>query len=228
MTFAIYDFGQRILTPVNAQGALQKLSEIHPAVASSRVQNKNPYKERDQRSGALKSKDTYSKPKDPYGNNNEQQAVARFKKHAQVFEALADKAKSDNPIFLRDIMSTEPITIQPRISLGQAHALMIKTGVRHLPVLDAKQHLVGLLSDRDMLKILLGRGPLGLTVDKVMESKVLVAEPSTDIRQAAQVLKEYHIGCLPILNAEGTLLGIVTRTDLLGVLSAYGPLHIKA
>lgn len=225
MTFAIYDFGQRILTPVNAQGALQKLSEIHPAVASGRVQNKNPYRERDQQSGAFKPKDPYSQSQ---SKDNEQQAMARFKKHAQVFEALADKAKSDNPIYLRDIMSTEPITIQPRISLGQAHALMIKTGVRHLPVLDAKQHVVGLLSDRDMLKVLLGRGPLGLTVDKVMESKVLVAEPGTDIRQAAQVLKEYHIGCLPILNSEGTLLGIVTRTDLLGVLSAYGPLHIKA
>jgi CBS domain-containing protein len=211
MTFSIYDFGQRILTPLEPKSAIQKLGEIQPTEKSAKA-------------------GPYVNPKDPHQSPAEEQqgGLARFKKHAKVFEALADKAQSEYPIFLREIMSTKPITTTPKTSIHTAHLLMTKTGVRHLPVLDAKGSLVGLLSDRDLLKVLLTRRPQGLRVEQVMVSKLLVAEPGTDIRQASQVLKEYHIGCLPILSPEGVLLGIVTRTDLLGVLSAYGPLHIKA
>ncbi len=211
MTFAIYDFGQRIFTPLEPKSAVQKLSEIQPASAVPSVQQEG---------------ESESKKRGSQGE--EQQAQARHQKHAQMFASLANRAQDEHPIFVMDIMSTALITAPLNATVHAAHALMIKTGVRHLPILDQSSLMVGLLSDRDILKAILNRQAKGLTVEAIMERKVLTAEPRTDIRQAAQVLKEYHIGCLPVVNPSGALVGIVSRTDLLGVLSAYGPLHIRA
>ncbi len=57
---------------------------------------------------------------------------------------------------------------------------------------------------------------------------VLCVLQDTDIRQSSRILYEYNIGALPVLNDNNELCGIVTRSDILRLLSHYGPMELWA
>ena len=96
--------------------------------------------------------------------------------------------------------------------------------VRHLPVLD-HEDLVGIISDRDLKSVL--PSPVtklaatatpahsdGLTAGDIMTKRVITVEPMVSVEDAARLLVEKRIGALPVTDG-GTLVGIVTETDVL-------------
>ncbi len=131
---------------------------------------------------------------------------------------------------LASIMTAAPRCVRPETGLQEALALMDAAYVRHLPVVSDAGRLVGLLSDRDLLKAtgwLPGdreadndaeasrRRPA--TVEQVMARPVITAAPEDPLVKAAVELAGRHIGCLPIVR-EDILVGIVSEMD---VVSAF-------
>jgi acetoin utilization protein AcuB len=117
--------------------------------------------------------------------------------------------------------------VPPEASLLEAGALMRDAKIRHLPVVRGEV-LVGILSQRDLADAAPPSAPGSelrpLSVGQVMRSDPWTAEESTPIREAAQRMLRYRIGCLPVVRAgpDGPLLvGIVTESDLLR--AAYAP-----
>lgn len=114
---------------------------------------------------------------------------------------------------LAEFMTTDVIAIRPDDDAEYAWSLMQTKGVRHLVVMDRK-HVIGVLSDRD-LGGRAGRAVRrGRTVEELMSRDVVEADPSTTIRQAANLMRGRTIGCLPIVD-RGRVVGIVTITDIL-------------
>lgn len=124
-------------------------------------------------------------------------------------------------------MKRKPVTVTREDSLGRARELLDSMRIRHLPVVEGKR-LVGIITDQDIrgaspsstvpisnedLSEFLGRVKVG----EVMVSEVITASPFTSIEEAAKVMQERKIGCLPVLDGED-LVGIITETDILGVL----------
>jgi acetoin utilization protein AcuB len=120
-------------------------------------------------------------------------------------------------------MSRDPTALKPEESVLHAKLLMMRLGVRHLPVVDGDR-LVGIVSDRDMrnyspsyctsldvheLHYILDR----LTVDEVMKRHPITTAPETPIEDAARMMLSYGIGCLPVVEG-GRLVGIITETDM--------------
>lgn len=120
-------------------------------------------------------------------------------------------------------MKRNPITIGPDDSLRFAMDLVKEKRVRHLPVVE-KSKLVGILSDRDIrqawassattlevreLHYLLER----VKVEEIMTKKVLTVGPKAAIEDAALLLHDNKIGCLPVVR-DGELVGIITETDI--------------
>lgn len=123
-----------------------------------------------------------------------------------------------------EIMAEEPLTVTPATSLADAMALMGRHRFRHLPVVDAGK-LVGILSDRDVLRFV-RRGPLSETlVGRAMSRKLWTATRETPILTAASLMGEHHIGCLPVLDRHGHLVGIVSASDVLRCLSVHAPVQ---
>jgi acetoin utilization protein AcuB len=100
----------------------------------------------------------------------------------------------------------------------------------HLPVVDDGK-LVGVISDRDLLRYLspfvdtLAERPLDAKTlhtkaHQLMTRKPIVAHPETDLREAARTLIDKRISCLPVVDGEGVLQGILTWRDLLSALLA--------
>ena len=130
---------------------------------------------------------------------------------------------------VRDLMTRDVIAVRPGDSLARLRNLMVERDVRHMPVTESTGELVGLVSQRDLLRnhlieqtdmpdfiedALLER----LLVRELMTTGVVSIEPESDIRVAAQIMCENKYGCLPVV--EGTrLVGILTESDFVRLMA---------
>jgi CBS domain-containing protein len=129
---------------------------------------------------------------------------------------------------IRRWMRHPVVTIDSGAPARDAAALMRERGIRHLPVLDADQRLVGIVTDRDlrqvMLDVAIGRVDEdaaragSLRVRDVMTWAVVTVTQTTDLREAIGVMRERRLGALPVLDETGHVVGILTERDLLDVL----------
>ena len=117
---------------------------------------------------------------------------------------------------VRDVMSTDLVTVRPAESVRRAYEIMHDRRIRHLPVIE-NDRLVGILSDRDLRPVLLSPGLTGASVAELMSEGPTTITPDTSVEDAASLLVVRKIGCLPVVEGE-RLVGIVTETDLLAVL----------
>ncbi|MEW6244702.1 MAG: CBS domain-containing protein [Bacillota bacterium] len=120
-----------------------------------------------------------------------------------------------------DLMSTPVKTVRPDTSVEEANRIMLRLGHSGLPVVDEEGRLVGIISRRDVDKVLtheLGHAP----VRAYMSVNVLSVSPDTPVEELRRIMVTHDKGRLPVVDG-GVLLGIVTRSDLLRVL--YGDEH---
>ena len=116
-------------------------------------------------------------------------------------------------ICVQDLMSTALLTVNASETLAEAHIEMEVRVVRHLPVVDDQGRLVGVLSDRDILRALAARQPL--RVADMMTRDVITTSPQVSAHTAAGLMLEHQISSLPVVNDTGALVGLVTQTDFL-------------
>jgi CBS domain-containing protein len=110
------------------------------------------------------------------------------------------------------IMTRDVVVVSPTVSVGAAAHLMNRLKVRHLPVVDDRR-LVGILSDRDLLK-----HESEVTCGEAMTAAPVTCSPQSSVGRVAQLMLEHKIDSIPIVSLSGTLTGLVTSTDLLGLL----------
>jgi acetoin utilization protein AcuB len=114
---------------------------------------------------------------------------------------------------LQDIMKESVEVVGPRDTADAAWERMRQRRIRHLVVMDGSR-VAGVLSQRDIAS---AEARAGRVVLDLMSAPAVTAEPTTTVREAANLLRGRTLGCLPVL-AKGKLLGIVTTTDLLELL----------
>ena len=129
--------------------------------------------------------------------------------------------------FMREMIQRNPVTISPDASFSEARSIIHNRGVRHLPVVDNDHKVVGIVTDSDIRKA----APSGATTLSIFEleylldnlkvsafmtpkDKLITITPDTLIEEAAQLMRDHKIGCLPVLEGEN-LYGIFTETDAL-------------
>jgi CBS domain-containing protein len=117
---------------------------------------------------------------------------------------------------LFEIMSERVETVDSSTSAGDAWERMKRARIHHLVVMEGSR-VVGVLSDRDLGGPNGARVRSGRSVADLMTPRVATATPETTVRQAANMLRGYVIGCLPVLEGK-RLVGIVTITDLLDLI----------
>jgi acetoin utilization protein AcuB len=125
------------------------------------------------------------------------------------------------PRTVGEIMTTKVVTITPQTTVAEAIHLFVRHRFRHLLVTDEQRRLAGVLSDRDALRHMAkGGDPRAAAVGEIMKRDPVVATPETGVTAAIDQLRAHRINCLPVVDGGGTMLGIVTTTDLLGTLRA--------
>ena len=115
---------------------------------------------------------------------------------------------------VRDAMTANPRVVAPEESIGDAEAVMRRGRFRHLPVV-AGGELVGVVSERDLHGAEGGDDAVrrGRPVRTVMTADVLTIGPNDPLEQAARLMLENKIGCLPVVE-DGALVGVITESDI--------------
>lgn len=133
-------------------------------------------------------------------------------------------------------MTKNPVTAYPEMNIQEAGALMKKEKVHRLPVLDRNHKLVGVISEKDILRAapslvsslstyemnyLLEK----LTVKKLMAKNPITITKDTLVEEAARIMVDQDLSCLPVLE-DDKLIGIVSKSDLFKILlELFGARH---
>ena len=123
-------------------------------------------------------------------------------------------------MLVRDIMRSPVVSVSPGTTLADAYRTMREKGFRHLVVLDGER-LAGVVTDRDLRLATSALAPAPCPADASVAA-VMCAEPRTAnaqdaVEDAARVMRERKIGCLPVVD-DGRVIGIITGIDLLDAL----------
>ena len=128
-----------------------------------------------------------------------------------------------------DWMTPNVVAVKPETSLLKCRNLLKEKNIRRLPVVDDANRVVGIVSDRDVR----GASPSKATTLEVHEMQYLLAElkardimtprpltvkPDATVEEAALLMLDKKIGGLPVVNDDGTLIGIITDQDLFKLL----------
>lgn len=116
-----------------------------------------------------------------------------------------------------DLMTTAVITMSPEDTLEAADTEMKLAGIRHILVVDAHAHVVGILSDRDILREFHRRGGKKLHVSEIMTKRLHTIREAAPAHEAARIMLQYKISAVPVIGANQQLVGVVTETDFLRV-----------
>ncbi len=128
-----------------------------------------------------------------------------------------------------EIAHTVLVTVTMDHTIGRARDIMKMKKIRHLLVMDGSE-LVGVITDRDVRSHLSSRidtpiessedeKTLETKIHKVMTRDLITVSPDAPIGEAASLLLKHKIGCLPVIDKDGSAVGIVTDADFLGYLA---------
>lgn len=144
---------------------------------------------------------------------------------------------------VRDVMTQDPLSIDPEAALGTAMEIMRTKRIRHLPVVDDAGRLMGIVTDRDLRQAAfapaiaerlslrtqrrlrnLGQVMESLRVLDGMTWGVVTTHPDASLMHAALLMFERRVGSLPVVEG-GKLVGMLTERDVLKALTLDQPMH---
>jgi CBS domain-containing protein len=119
---------------------------------------------------------------------------------------------------VEDLMTRQVVTLEAEDALIQVDDLLKRHHIRHVPVVQGRK-LVGMVSHRDLIRALArqpaGTGAQPLSLRDVMTRDVETVGPHASAREAIEMLLDRRFGCLPVVDTQGNLVGIVTESDFM-------------
>jgi acetoin utilization protein AcuB len=164
------------------------------------------------------------------GNEEEHPGSENLLHAVKAYKEAIKKSNEREPLLhAYTLMKSPVLTLDPEMTIAEAWNYLKEKGVSHMPVLSKDKKIIGILSDRDLLKCLCvidcneNKAALKKVTD-VMTTKVITSGKVTDIRRIAKAMFENHIGAMLIVEESGALAGIITRSDILYALINYPPM----
>jgi CBS domain-containing protein len=127
-------------------------------------------------------------------------------------------------------MSTDVFTVSPDDLIDLAASVMDWRHIRHVPVEDKEGRLVGLVSHRGLLRLMIKRANSDTkptTVQEIMITQPVTVSPSTSSLEAIEIMRNHRVGCLPVVEGD-QLVGIVTSYDFLEATAKLFQQHLAA
>ena len=130
-------------------------------------------------------------------------------------------------ITINEFMTTDPCTLRDTDTINEARQIMTEKHIRHIPVTDSDNHVLGLVTQRDVLAatepVLLSsdtsdsvEAKADTRLSEIMIRNVRVVHQSDSLRQAALYLQAHKYGCLPVVS-DDCLVGIITDSDFIAI-----------
>ena len=149
-----------------------------------------------------------------------------------AYRAMMPQELERGPLYhAQQIMQRKLIIVNSRDDVTHAWRTLVDHKIHQAPVLDDGYHLVGIVSERNLLTALnvadgRVRDVLARRVSDVMTTPVVAATVLTDVRRIARVMLERDVDGVPIVNDSGELIGFVSRGDVLRAVVTDPPLSV--
>ena len=164
-------------------------------------------------------------------------AVGAVDKHptqdaVRAYRAMLPQDLDRGPlVHAGQVMSRPAIVVRDAATAGEAWRVLRDHGIHQAPVVDAAGHLVGIVSERDLLTAIDIDGGkvienIRREVREVMTTPVVAAAPITDIRRIAAAMLSNGVDGVPIVGEDERLLGFVSRSDVLRAVVKDPPLSL--
>lgn len=128
-------------------------------------------------------------------------------------------------VFIKDHMTKNPLTLAPEIEIRKAIHLLIEKGVSGAPVLDTHGCLVGVLTERDCMRVAMQAAyhgePAGLVKDYMSENPQWIG-PEQSVLTVADLFINGRFHRYPVVD-NGRLVGVISRRDVMQALGKYYP-----
>ena len=116
---------------------------------------------------------------------------------------------------IRDIMTTNPSTIEPDQSVVEAAKIMKQEDAGVVPVTE-NGRLTGMVTDRDIaIRVVAeGKDPQSTAVREVASKNLVTIDPQQDLDEALRLMAQHQVRRLPVVEEDGRLVGVVAQADV--------------
>ena len=116
----------------------------------------------------------------------------------------------------RDVMTTNPACCTPQTPLDQVAKLMVQHDCGEIPVIDRAEHVVGVVTDRDIITRVVARdkNPMAYTAETCMSQPAITVAEDASIHDVVATMEKHQIRRIPVVDSRGCCTGIISQTDI--------------
>lgn len=116
----------------------------------------------------------------------------------------------------RDVMTQSPACCTPNTSVDDVAKMMVQNNCGEILVIDTADHIVGVVTDRDIVcrVVAEGKNPLGYTAETCMSPSVVTVREDTPIEKVVATMERHQIRRVPVVASDGSCVGIISQADV--------------
>ena len=129
------------------------------------------------------------------------------------------------------IMSDKCISINNKKTLEDAYEVLSKNNINQLPVTTSENKIIGILDKKEILNTIIkdldsAKQIMSNPLNQIKFSEFIITDPISDIRRVAKVMIDFDMHAIPVVDSSGTLIGVISQTDILKAVSTIPALSI--
>jgi CBS domain-containing protein len=116
----------------------------------------------------------------------------------------------------RDVMTPDPACCTPTTTLDEVAKLMVQNDCGEIPVIDPSDHIIGVVTDRDIVcrVVAEGRNPIAYTAETCMSDPVVTVREDASIEDVVNTMEKHQIRRVPVVDERGCCTGIIAQADV--------------
>ncbi len=123
----------------------------------------------------------------------------------------------------RDVMTPDPACCTPDTPVDEVAKMMVQNNCGEIPVVDTRDHIVGVVTDRDIVcrVVAEGKNPIGYTAETCMSQPVVTVGEETPLEKVVETMEKHQVRRVPVVGRDGACAGIIAQADV----AREGPPH---
>ena len=200
---------------LNFRNNIDHLYSVHEVSSSQKLKNK------------VKDENKQNFEETLYEGKITKEATAAYKQ-------MTNLDTREDIYHVEQIMSHNVITVDDSKTIRECYEIMKEQTIQQLPIIaENKLHLKGIITRHDILKFTINDLELAdenfdKEISNIATKKIITTDPISDIRRVSQVMLDFNINALPVVNASDILVGIVSRNDVVKAVASLPHLRLWA